>query len=61
MPTTYTKQARPSTTLTKQAKPTSGKMARFSIAKFGEARFGLTDQFTKVAKPATTLTKQARP
>ena len=58
---TYTKQSRPTVTFTKQAKPTSGKQAIFSIARFGQARFGVGDFYTKGARPTATMTKQARP
>jgi len=61
MAITYTKQARPSKTFTKQAR-TSGGAGRFSFARFGQARFSVSDQYTREVRPSVpTFTKQPKP
>ena len=44
------------TNFTKIAKPASS-IGRFGIAKFGQSKFGTTDDFTKSAKPTNSYTK----
>lgn len=58
---TETNIPKPTTTITDVAKPTTGKEARFGIAKFSKARFGNPDATTDVSKPSTTFTDVARP
>lgn len=56
-----TLKARPSNTITLIARTVSGKAARFSFAKFGQARFGKQDGVTLVVRPNTTITLIVRP
>ena len=54
--------ARPSTTTNDVQKPTTGQEARFSIARFGKARFGNPNITTDTSRPSTTnLTDVERP
>ena len=59
--TNYTEQTKPETNFTDVSKPLSGKEGRFSIAKFGKARFGNPDATTDAAKPTASHTDIARP
>lgn len=50
----FIKIDRPITSYTKIARLIGGKAARFGFAKFGQARFGITDEYVKVARPVGT-------
>ena len=67
MPTSYTKETKPSTSYTKESKPQgAGSPAGFDISTFDSGTFddaggGGTTSYTKETKPNTSYTKESKP
>lgn len=57
----FTPQPKPIENLSPQARPTNPKAARYSIARFGQARFGNSDGYQDQARPTENFTEQPRP